>query len=580
MDLFQYVKSRVSILDVVSEYVALKRAGTYYKGNCPIHAERTPSFTVSPHRGIYYCFGCSKGGDAIAFLAEVERCSAREAALSLAERFAIEIPEELLSSGSNSAHSNSERERYFAACTAFADWCTKNLSHSEKARSYLTERGMSNRTIERFMIGYCTSGERATQALLAFCRERSVLAHDLIGAHILKEGAHGLFSPFEERIIFPIQNNLGAVCGFGGRIFQKGDARPKYVNSQDHALFTKSTLLYGLSQNKKSIHTARTAHLVEGYLDCILMAEAGISTAVATLGTACTEQHLQQLARHAEKIIVAYDGDSAGYAAIMRLARLCWQIDSELRVALLPAGEDPASLIASKKDIRPFLEKSQSIWHFAITHTAGSQTGTFNDRLHALRELLENISKLNDPLKEQMLMLEASRALGIPTEELMSALKRPAPSQKTELPGVKTFQSEIRDFEKDALYGILMGWSTLSDDVKSCIFSAVSPTVQQIASLYTEWRAMNGDRDPHDFLEYLDSEQRSLVSAVFMWGETRGTSAEDSINEFLKKQWKLMVKRVKMNFTHTESQPNQPTHRDLLITFETIRRVMHRRGLI
>jgi len=221
MDLFQYIKSRVSILDVVSEYVALKRAGTYYKGNCPIHAERTPSFTVSPHRGIYYCFGCSKGGDAIAFLAEVERCSAREAALSLAERFSIEIPAELLASGMNGTQSSSERERYFATCTAFSDWCVKNLNQSEKAQSYLKERGISSRIAERFMIGYCPSGERSTQTLLGFCRERSVLAHDLIGAHILKEGTHGLYSPFEERIIFPIQNNLGAVCGFGGRIFQR-----------------------------------------------------------------------------------------------------------------------------------------------------------------------------------------------------------------------------------------------------------------------------------------------------------------------------------------------------------------------
>lgn len=580
MDLFQYVKSRVSILDVVSEYVALKRAGTYYKGNCPIHAERTPSFTVSPHRGIYYCFGCSKGGDAIAFLAEVERCTAREAALSLAERFNIDIPDEIISSSAHTTQSSSERERYFAACTAFADWCIKNLNQSEKARAYLAERGISTRTAERFMIGYCLSGERATQALLAFSRERSVLAHDLIGAHILKEGSHGLFSPFEERIIFPIQNTLGSVCGFGGRIFQKGDTRPKYVNSQDHALFTKSTLLYGLAQNKKSIHSARTVHLVEGYLDCILMAEAGLSTAVATLGTACTEQHLQQLARHAEKIVVTYDGDSAGYAAILRLARLCWQIESELRVALLPPGEDPASLIAHKQDIRPFLEKSQSIWHFAISQTASSPAGTFNDRLHAVRELLENISKLNDPLKEQMLILEASRALGIPAEELIQSLKRQNTLPKPADSGAKSFQSEIRDFEKDALYGILMGWSTLSDDVNWCIFSTVSPTVQRIISLYREWRAMNGDRDPHEFLGYLDPEQRSLVSAVFMRGETRGISAEDSINEFLKKQWKLMVKRVKMNFTHTESQPNQPTHRDLLITFETIRRVMHRRGLI
>jgi DNA primase len=579
MDLFHYVKARLSILDVVGEYVALKRAGTYYKGNCPIHAERTPSFTVSPHRGIYYCFGCSKGGDAIAFISEVERCSAREAALSLAERFHIEIPRELLSQATHST-THSERERYFTACKAFTAWCTKNLAHHDRARAYLHERGMSERTISRFSLGYCPSGERAIQAFLGFCREQNILAHDLVEAHILREGPHGLFCVFEERIVFPIENNLGAVCGFGGRVFEKNDTRPKYVNSHDHPLFSKSTVLYGLAQNKKSIHHARTAHLVEGYFDCILLSEAGIQTAVATLGTACTTQHLEQLARHAEKIIVTYDGDAAGYGAIMRLARLCWQIESELRVALLPTGEDPASLIAQKKDILPFLEKNQSIWHFAIHETANTPTESLHERLTGIRELLENIRKLNDPLKEQMLILEASKALGIPPEELAGSAKQAPPTQKTPSIASKTIQSEITDFEKDLLYGIIVGWGTFPDDVIQSIFSTSSARVREIMTLYQEWRSAHVDEHLDDFLEQLTPERKLVLSGVLMRGEALGLSADESINEFLKKQWKLMVKRVKMNFTQTKSQPNQPTHRDLLITFETLRRVMHRRGLI
>lgn len=579
MDLFQFLKARVSILDVVGEYVALKRAGTYYKGNCPIHAERTPSFTVSPHRGIYYCFGCHKGGDAIAFITEVERCTAREAALSLAERYGIDLPEELINRATPT-QTHSEREHYFSVCAAFSRFCQESLTKNAAAREYCVQRGVSQKTIERFSLGYFPGGERGIQALLKHVREDGILAADLIAAQILKEGAHGLFSPFEERIIFPIENNLGNTCGFGGRIFLPGDTRPKYTNSQDHPLFTKGTLLYGMAQNKKSIHAARVAHLVEGYLDCILMAEAGITTAVATLGTACSEQHLIQLARHAETIIVTYDGDPAGRSAIMRLAKLCWQIESDLRVALLPTGDDPASLVARGVDIRPFLTATQSIWQFAIAYTAASHTNGLKDQLAAIRELLENISKLNDPLKEQMLILEASRALGIPADELTRSIGPRHTGAAVALPQSKNVQNEISDFEKVLLYAILAGWDTISDDIKTLMISALPQGLVPLVTRYGVWRTEHPEADMILFMEHVGDAERQVLSATYLRGEERGISVDECIDEFLKKQWKMMVKRVKMSLTRAESKPDQTTQSDFLVTFETIRRVMHRRGLI
>src|SRR5579872_72411 len=251
MNLFTYLKNQISILDVIQEYTALKKAGIYWKGHCPFHHEKTASFTVSPHKEIFYCFGCHVGGDVITFIAKVENCSPMEAAKHLIDRHSIEIPEALLNNAS--ATQGNEKNRYGEICHQVAQWCNTKLRDSAIARDYLTQRGITPASITYFSLGYFPGGLAAIKEFVSHMRDHNVLAQELVETHILAQGKTVLYSPFEERIIFPIKDQLGRNCGFGGRVFKQIDERAKYYNSRENEFFSKGTLLFGLDLAKKSI---------------------------------------------------------------------------------------------------------------------------------------------------------------------------------------------------------------------------------------------------------------------------------------------------------------------------------------
>src|SRR3990167_4037364 len=311
MNLFSYIKQKTPILDVVSQYVSLKRAGMYWKSSCPFHAEKTASFTVSPHRDIFYCFGCHKGGDAIEFICAMEQCSPLEAAKFLAERHQIAIPQELASPQQEQSTSRDEKKRYFELSRLVADWCHEQLKKHVPALRYIAQRGITEEQVDRFCLGYLPACATALKELIKCAHQQAFSVQELYDMHFIFENRGLAHSPFEQRILFPIQDHLGRFCGFGGRIFLPGDERPKYYNSHDTPYFQKGSLLFGMDKAKKSIQQQGYAFLVEGYTDCIAMVQHGQTNTVATLGTACTLEHLQLLSNHAEKVYVLYDGDSA-----------------------------------------------------------------------------------------------------------------------------------------------------------------------------------------------------------------------------------------------------------------------------
>ena len=352
MNLFSYIKQRISILEVVGEYATLKKAGLYWKGCCPFHHERTPSFTVSPHKEIFYCFGCHVGGDVISFIGKIEHCSPLEAARHLAERHRIELPADI--NWEKSSDDQEAKNAYYKTCAVFAAWCEKELQKNTPARRYIAERKITEHSIKEFSLGYCPA---SLKSLLSYAKDQNILAQNLKEAHIVMEGKQGLYSPFEERIIFPIRDHIGRFVGFGGRIFKEGDDRAKYYNSHDHALFNKGTTLFGLDRAKKAISQQEEAFLVEGYTDLIIMNQYGYTTTVATLGTACTQEHLNLLARYAQRLYIMYDGDAAGQNAIIRLAQLCWNAAIEPFVIFLNSQDDPATFLLSGGDLEAKKQK-------------------------------------------------------------------------------------------------------------------------------------------------------------------------------------------------------------------------------
>ncbi|MGZ6254790.1 MAG: DNA primase, partial [Candidatus Chromulinivorax sp.] len=362
MNLFNFIKNNLHILDVVNEYTTLKKSGgLYWKAPCPFHQEKTPSFTVSPDKEIFYCFGCHETGDVIAFIAKIEKMSQIEAAQHLVEKYNLKLPESVQSSF-NQNFNKAAKDDYFTLCKLIAQWCHDHLFAYPAALNYVHSRKFNQQIITQFTLGYFPKGNNAIKELLAHVSKSGFLTQDLINAGILFSGKTGLYSPFEGRIIFPIKDLLGRYCGFGGRIFLPEDERSKYYNSKENQFFQKGTLLYGLDIAKKNIQNDNMAFLVEGYTDCIAMHSYGYKNSVATLGTACTLEHLKRIANYTQQLYIMYDGDHAGHQAILRITELCWTLDIEPKVISLPQDSDPASFLYKNQDLKPYITQAQDVF--------------------------------------------------------------------------------------------------------------------------------------------------------------------------------------------------------------------------
>lgn len=419
MNLFTFIKSNVSIVTVVGEYATLRKAGIYLKAPCPFHSEKTPSFTVSPHKEIFYCFGCHAGGDVITFIAKAEHCTPLEAAKHLIDRYNLSVPESYASEIVQSP----QKKRYFEVCQLIAQWCHEQLLKSPPALTYIKNRGFELGVIKRYEIGYFPGGLHAIKALLNDMNKHHILAEDLLEMNFLSRGKQVLFSPFEERIMFPIADHLGRVCGFGGRVWRPADARPKYYNSHENEFFSKGHLLFGLNTAKKEMQQRQKVLVVEGYTDALALAQHGYLHVVATLGTACTADHLKVLARYVQQVYLLYDGDKAGSQAVLRIAELCWQANLDLWVAVLPAGDDPASFLAQGKDIAPVIEQAQDIFGFFIAHTGQNYAQKpLAEKVAIARKILELIVRIEDPLKQDLLLAQAQHTLALPLESLRNEM--------------------------------------------------------------------------------------------------------------------------------------------------------------
>lgn len=566
VNLFSYLKERVSILDVVSEYVSLKPAGSYWKGLSPFKDEKTPSFTVSPARGIYYCFSTAHGGDVIDFISKVENCTPIEAAQLITERYGIEIPTHLMQSNEVNT-SKTERHMYEKACKLFAEWCHQQLLAAPVAQKYFHDRGISAETSHAFTLGYCPGGSAAAQALINHARKDGILSNDLTEAHLLAEGTNGLYLPFDDRIIFPITDHLGKVCGFGGRIFRPGDTRPKYYNSREHQFFHKKQILYGLHHAKKKIQSSEETYLVEGYMDCIAMAQAGYKNCVATLGTACTTDHLLMLSRLSKRVYIIYDGDAAGQSAILRLAQLCWQVRLELLVISMPAGEDPASFLRQERPLEELTSAPQTIFSFFI-HTLGNTflRQPIQEKLGTIRQLLEAISPLSDPLHQDLLLQQAASAFDVPITSLKQELRKITKGTESKKP-IPPLYSPALDLEKKIFSVILSSGINLCAQDEAFLLTHLSQPIQRLLGLLKEsaWGF-------EAFFSCLNEDDRKLVSELSLIGPEpmgSGPQAEKVFHELLthfkKKKWREKIGDIKVRLEQARNSGSEEVVKKMLV---------------
>ncbi len=329
----EQLKNVIDIVDVIGNYIELRKSGSNYKALCPFHEEDTPSFVVSPSRQIFHCFGCGAGGDAIKFVMEYEKLSYPEAIEKLASMYNFTL---------NYTKSQKSGTNLFKALETINDFYKKKLTKTQKALEYLKNRGISNASIEKFELGYAPDG--ASQ--IEYLKSHLIPLQDAIEAGILAK-EHSLYARMVERITFPIYSPNGAIVGFGGRTITNHPA--KYLNAPQTKLFNKSKLLYGYHIAKESIFKQKRMIVCEGYIDVVMLHQTGFNTAVATLGTALTPQHLPLLRRGEPKIVVAYDGDKAGIAAAVKASKLLASSDIEGGVVIFPEGQDPADMVVKKK---------------------------------------------------------------------------------------------------------------------------------------------------------------------------------------------------------------------------------------
>jgi len=578
MSIFNFVKTNISIFEVVSQYASLKKAGIYWKGRCPFHHEKTASFTISPHKEIFYCFGCHVGGDVITFIGKMENCSPIEAAKIIAERYNINLPASI----SPDAGPTSERQRYHELCKFFAQWCHQNLSKHKSIVAYLHQRGFNNATIDSFLIGYLPGGLVAIKNCIEAFRTQQFLLQDLIDANIICRGTSVLYSPFEDRIIFPITDQIGRFCGFGGRIFKPDDARPKYYNSRENEHFIKGSLLFGLHAAKKRIQETGVAILVEGYTDCIAMVQHGFSNTIATLGTACSASQLKMVGRHAHTLFVLYDSDQAGTNAVLRLAQLCWQANVELKVIKLPQGYDPASFLAEGHAIIPLMENAQELVLFFIESLGTNFTAKpLREKIQTLHILLQTITSIAEPIKQEMLLQRVATILSLPFEAIKQEAKKinkieDSSPRKTVPKGAESplplasSLSSITPAEKRLFCAIVNNKDLITDKNKEYIIDYMNEPLRGILkkAMGTMKNTPDGNNF-HLFFESLDSNAQLIVSRVIAEHDKQmGDQEFDSfVHELQKKRWQYLVRVIKEELSTADLVDNQEEMNKLLQEF-------------
>ncbi|UXX78763.1 DNA primase [Reichenbachiella carrageenanivorans] len=416
------IKSRMDIYEVVSDFVALKKSGSSYKALSPFTNEKTPSFMVSPAKGIFKCFSTGKGGDAITFLMEVDGLSYLEALKYLAQKYAIAIEED--EADPNYLAEQSIRESLFITLNFAKDHFVKNLWETNEGKSiglsYYKERGFSEETIRRFDLGYSLD---QWQGLMDAAKSAGYKDEFLeqTGLKIVKEDK--AYDRFRGRVVFPIHNITGKVIAFGARTLKSNEKGPKYINSPETELYTKSKILYGIFQAKNEIRNQENCYLVEGYTDVVSLSQAGITNVVASSGTSLTEEQIKLIQRYTKNVTVLFDGDKAGIKASMRGIDMMLTGGLNVKAVPFPEGEDPDSY-SKKLGGMAFKEYLDDNAQDFIAFKTGVFLKDGGDdpikKAESIREIVHSISLIPDPIKRTVYIQECSRLLHVDEGTLIS----------------------------------------------------------------------------------------------------------------------------------------------------------------
>ena len=428
-ELVDHIIQTADIVEVVGDFVQLKRKGQNLWAPCPFHNEKSPSFSVNPAKSLYKCFGCGKAGGVVQFVMDVEGTSYVEALKYLAKKYAITIEEE--EKTPQQQLEQNERDSQFIVSDYAKNHFHRLLLNSEEGMSigygYLKERGLNLATIQQFELGYSLdSWDDLLKAAEAGGYDKKYL--EKTGLTVVKTDDQGhdtgrRYDRFRGRVMFPIHNISGRVVGFGARTLKRDDKMAKYLNSPESDIYHKSDVLYGLFQARQAIRTEEVCYLVEGYLDVLSLYQGGIKNVVASSGTSLTEGQIRLIKRYSDNVTVLYDGDAAGIKASLRGTDLLLEGGLNVRVVLFPDGDDPDSYIRKVGDQRfaEYIEKSsQDFITFKTTLVAREASGDPVKKADAIRDVLHSIARVPDAIKRQVFLQQTSATFGIDEQVLIT----------------------------------------------------------------------------------------------------------------------------------------------------------------
>lgn len=423
-ELIEQIRNANDIVDVIGEYVQLKKQGRNYFGLCPFHGEKSPSFSVTQEKQIFHCFGCGKGGNVVTFLMEMESFNFFEAIKHLADRSGIELPEHAIKQESSLSK---ESQQVLSA----HEWLTKLYHHlirytkdGKVGLDYLQERGISNEAIDTFQLGYAPNTKDFTAT---FLQKKGFHQQMLVKYGLLARGQDdSVTDRFRGRVIFPIRNHLGKTVAFGARAMEGQE--PKYLNSPESDMFQKGKMLYNFDLAKKYIRKQNEVVLFEGYMDVITAFQSGVHNVVATMGTAITEIQAKLLRRYAETVVICYDGDNAGVEATYKAAKLLQEVGCQVKIASLKDNLDPDSYIntfggeAFKREV---IGASKTFMSFYMLYLKKDfNLSLEGDRLQYLDEVLKELAHLNSSVEREFYVKELSAEYNITMESLLGEIEQ------------------------------------------------------------------------------------------------------------------------------------------------------------
>ena len=545
---------RVNILDVVSPYVKLRKAGKDYMGLCPFHKEKTPSFTVSVEKQIYYCFGCREGGNAVNFLMKYENLTFVEAIEDLGRQYGIEVERK----------GDRRKTGHYDALSKLCEYYQGGLARAGFARDYLEKRGISPGVVDEFRLGY---SDRSRGALKGFLKTADIPGDIFLSTGIVRMKGTEFYDMFAGRLVIPIIDVNKRVIGFGGRTLDR-DGMPKYINSPESSVFSKRTSLFGIDRTKKYITDQDEVFIVEGYFDLIALYAGGLRNVVSTLGTSVTEGQISKLRNYTENITLMLDGDEAGIKSALRLIGLFAEMDINGNMVVLPEGHDPDSFIREKgiEGVLRTVEGKKPILDYYFDHCAAREDlKTVQGKQAFIRQVVPHVNSIRDRVKRRLYVKRLSELTGV--EEGHFAGREPyGAGEGPILPQRTKGAIEKRVINACFTHPDLLGQFKEKEVLRYIKDSDVREVISKMAACFEEERCL----EVRGFIEKLDKEALKglVLDAVFDNVALGSGEPEKVLSDYFKhierQFFKEESKRITEKLAHAEERGDEEAIAELL----------------